>query len=126
LNLNMPAERVQLLSDRGKLAGEILRDNFDWDRHRWTRLRTSLAQLQAAFDSMAIRYHGKGERTEDFASFLARYAGGAGSYPMKDPALADRALHALTDLAELWQQQRLVLSDDAPRPNPTLRIMPRI
>lgn len=37
LNLNMPAERVAKLMAYGKLAGEKLRDDFNWDEHRWKR-----------------------------------------------------------------------------------------
>jgi predicted acylesterase/phospholipase RssA len=53
MNLDMPPARVQDLSDRGRRAGQILAQRFNWDLHRWTRLRVSMLALKRAIASMA-------------------------------------------------------------------------
>ena len=67
MNLEMPPKTVDDLSERGRIAGERLRDAFttpgdarrrtDWLNHKWVRLRTSaalvneaLAQIHRAYD----------------------------------------------------------------------------
>ncbi|GKT10802.1 patatin-like phospholipase family protein [Desulforhabdus sp. TSK] len=56
MNLNMPADTIQRLTERGNAAGIKLRDRFaatppseslSWDGHRWARLRSALAGLAA-------------------------------------------------------------------------------
>jgi predicted acylesterase/phospholipase RssA len=55
LNLNMDAEAIGSLADRGKRAAEVLAQRFanpaasdclTWDNHRWVRLRSLLGLLQ--------------------------------------------------------------------------------
>ena len=55
LNLNMPRERIDALTERGTAAGEELIARFsipsleskmNWANHRWLRMRSSLASLE--------------------------------------------------------------------------------
>jgi predicted acylesterase/phospholipase RssA len=52
LNLNMPAEILQNLQQYGHDAGELLRDGFDFDRHRWVRFRVLMGELERQLLSM--------------------------------------------------------------------------
>jgi hypothetical protein len=45
LNLDMEPEVIETISRRGKRAGEMLL-SFDFDRHRWVRLRVLLGELE--------------------------------------------------------------------------------
>jgi len=126
MNLAMPPPRIKALSDRGRCAGELLRDRFDWDRHRWTRFRTALSRLQHSLESMRAAYRGKPGQDETFERFLARYAGAPASYPLKAPDVADPSLRALVAVDEAWKTGNVDLSHRAPAPEPTLRIMPSI
>jgi predicted acylesterase/phospholipase RssA len=126
MNLNMPPARVKALSERGRCAGQALCQRFDWDRHRWTRFRTSLLQLQRSLASMQAVYQDQPGQGESFAAFLARYAAAPANYPLKDPAQAEPALAALLDVAAAWTKQELDLESSFPRPEPLLRIMPRV
>jgi hypothetical protein len=126
MNLNMPPERVKALSERGRCAGRELCDNFDWDRHRWTRFRTILLQLRRSLASMQDVYRGRPGQGESFASFLARYAAAPAYYAMRNPSHADADLQALLAIDAAWTQQRLDLESKSPRPEPLLRIMPRV
>jgi hypothetical protein len=66
LNLDMPAAVVRRLSERGRIAGALLRDGFtlpatperrtDWRNHKWVRLRTSAALLDEAVRSVTVAY----------------------------------------------------------------------
>ena len=126
MNLNMDVARVLALSARGRQAGEILTQDFNWDLHRWTRFRTALAQFQQAFAKAAQVYDGKPEQEESFAAFLDRYAAQPKNYPLKHPELARPAVEALFAVAKGWQDQGIDFVDGEPRPEPDLRIVPRI
>jgi hypothetical protein len=60
MNLNMPVAAIDALAERGRQAGERLRNNFtadpgsvklSWDNHRWVRYRSSLASIEAGLAS---------------------------------------------------------------------------
>jgi hypothetical protein len=56
LNLGMEPEVIKSMSLRGKKAGDLLR-SFDFDRHRWVRLRVLLSELEEQLEgtSEALR-----------------------------------------------------------------------
>jgi predicted acylesterase/phospholipase RssA len=122
MNLEMPREVVRALVERGRIAGERLRDQFDWDRHRWTRYRTAMARMQEAARQMQRAWSGDGA-SEGFEAFVARY-GGSSSYPL--PQMALDASADLMQVASSWDDEGIDYARDAPRPEPELRIRPRV
>lgn len=77
LNLNMSAEVVRRLMEYGTEAGQRLAESFDFDAHRWTRLRIVLARLEeqlravhadlgAAGDYRRLLRHGSGSPLDPF------------------------------------------------------------
>lgn len=66
MNLDMPGQIVDALSERGRIAGERLRTAFttpgdanrqtDWRNHKWVRLRTSAALMDEALREIRAAY----------------------------------------------------------------------
>jgi predicted acylesterase/phospholipase RssA len=121
LNLIMPPEVIEALTQRGEAAGKMLRDEFNWDRHRWIRYRTAMQQLQGKLEGMAQVYQG------GFESFLAGYDSDAEKSSFrKDLSWKERAREKTGNLlkaVQSWRPQNF--SDDAPGPAPDLRIGPK-
>ena len=106
MNLAMPPEVLDRLTERGRCAGERLVDYYttppgvalpsddqrvgaggaeapetrvvSWENHRWIRLRTSLALVSDAIDSLADRFD------DAYADDLAARLDDAPSYPFKN------------------------------------------
>jgi hypothetical protein len=136
LNLNMPADVVKRLVDRGDEAGRTVTNPafFDWDRHRVTRFRILMQMLQRSLGPLGIGrpgvYSGEYPGREAFKAAVERWqAERAGPEP---PPLtwwetAIPASDAVVKLAERWTPEGDVDFDtDAPTPTPTLRILPRV
>jgi predicted acylesterase/phospholipase RssA len=85
MNLDMPAGVLCRLSERGRIAGEVLRDAFtlpstpervtDWRNHKWVRLRTSAALLDEAIRSVSVAYDGTNATGVDSYRELLRLSG---------------------------------------------------
>jgi hypothetical protein len=54
LNLNMPPGAIEAITTKGELAGELLRDDFNFAQHWWVRFRVLMAQLEQNFAEMQI------------------------------------------------------------------------
>lgn len=121
LNLVMPQEVIESLTKRGQAAGVILRDQFKWDRHRWIRYRTAMQQLQKNLEGMDKVYQGSLE------GFLTGYDSDAeGNSYRRNLSWKGHAMSKTGDLLKLvrsWRPQNF--SDDAPGPEPALRIGPK-
>jgi predicted acylesterase/phospholipase RssA len=74
LNLAMDQETIKRLAGYGQKAGEILRDKFDLDQHRWRRFLVAMARMEETLDDIAKAYEGGQDGSEAFATFLDRYA----------------------------------------------------
>jgi predicted acylesterase/phospholipase RssA len=123
LNLTMPKERVEALTQRGVAAGKAVQ-SLDWDGHRWTRFRTAMAQIQEKLDRVKEIY------TAGYRRFLAAHDSTQGRY-QRPKGWKDYALKSTDDLmkvVEAWDQDpngyRL---DNEPLPSPgaELRMGPK-
>ena len=56
LNLTMPPEMLKRLSERGLIAGQTLRNNFDLCSHIWARYRLTLCALRRYLDDLAYSW----------------------------------------------------------------------
>jgi predicted acylesterase/phospholipase RssA len=135
INLSMPRERILVLAHRGALAAEKLA-GFDFAQHRWTRYRTAMSELQQALIGMWERYH---RPLADGAPGYRRFLTESGRIELYDWEAALRA-GAVTRTDQLLDfigvappdgdiappsQADPNFVDDAPRPDPDLRITPR-
>lgn len=138
MNLAMPPDRVKLLAERGRGAGEKLVDAFtrdsgtgeiSWDAHRWTRLRISLLALEQLTATIRSGLESQVEPggARDYWELLRRRR--------QDPPSNYRIDAERTDLAELQLRGALELAramtnahrsfaEGAPRPSGRVRVVP--
>ncbi|HEY9824891.1 MAG TPA: hypothetical protein V6D19_05545, partial [Stenomitos sp.] len=53
LNLSMSPEVIETLLELGQIAGDQLCNRFDFDHHRWIRLKTMMGLLETQLDQVA-------------------------------------------------------------------------
>lgn len=121
LNLRMTPEQIQALIARGAQAGELLRDGFDWDRHRFVRYLTLMQLLQRNIAALADP-----AAFPDFADELA--AGVPGVDVFREGGLHDadwcRAAAAATAGLMSWRPGVELDGEGKPQPVPDLRVVP--
>jgi hypothetical protein len=138
LNLDMDAARVRSLSERGRCAGAKLRERFgrngamrpglNWNTHRWTRFRSTMALFQGALRQSAAASRFEDPGYPDYPALFARdrdaepHTGYWWSRGREEHqrAIADFLAHAAAMGAAVS------FEDDAPRPRPEFRITPRL
>jgi predicted acylesterase/phospholipase RssA len=122
LNLAMDQQTILRLAGYGEQAGELLRDRFDLDAHRWRRFLVAMARMEETLDDVAAAYgYSSGE---SFAAFLARYPGTKPPYA-QSPAIFAEMLKRGEELAAAgtaWRAAPTIRSGDIPRPATNLRI----
>jgi predicted acylesterase/phospholipase RssA len=130
LNLTMDPRTIERVVAKGRLAGTTLRDDFNFDHHRWVRLRVLMGRLEEELREMRWVME---EGHFDFAALIAEQlasgqAGGSVRFPYpRGQAWVDSALgrlEALTTLLAAWESP--VFAPDSPQPEPVLRVTPRL
>lgn len=122
LNLDMDPETIAGLVDYGAAAGLRLRDDFDWEAHRWTRALSATQELAEALDGVDRPAPDVGSPEQ----FAARRDPGARPYAQSQGwqvdliELLDAWTRAGTDAAAVLEGGRF------PRPRPRLRLVPRL
>jgi predicted acylesterase/phospholipase RssA len=108
LNLNMPKETLEKLQLYGREAGVLLRDRFDFDRHRWVRFRVLMGELERQMLSMQVPLSAMDSQSGvNFYEQLMQAARAAG-FPFAEVAepawvtSADARLRALRALIGAW------------------------
>ena len=105
LNLNMPAETIAAIGDRGECAGELLAARFapkpridpktkkfvrlTWDNHRWVRYRSMMAAIEDLARRFQSRFEGSAKKGQPrtYAQLLKRGPSSKPqSYPFGDQA----------------------------------------
>jgi predicted acylesterase/phospholipase RssA len=139
MNLTMPPQRIAALTERGRFAAKRLRDAYTppdeegkeitWDNHRWVRLRSSLAVLQEMHRHFADGYGKEPENGE--RTYLELVRRGAdeppGSYRWARAAqreIAEREIDSIMNAVATGGEEGS-LEEEAPRPEPVGRIVPR-
>jgi predicted acylesterase/phospholipase RssA len=140
LNLNMDAKKVRALSERGRWAGRRLRERFgeagaksdplNWNSHRWTRYRTSMALLQKTMRQMQRAFAHQDPAYPDYNALLERGSDEnpkTGYWWPRTPADFRTMTNEFLQLAAKLQTPPACNFDDqAPFPKPELRITPRL
>lgn len=133
LNLDMPADVIARMVERGRCAGLKLTDEFDWTNHRWTRYRSTMGVLEEFVEGFrqnwedapsltAPRYLDLVERTENDpkTSYMADWTG-----PMSQ--FAKSTTEDVVALAESWLgSAKSFRTTKGPNPRPILRITPDV
>lgn len=129
LNLNMDAEVLRGLMDRGRDAGRLLREEFapagqssptaQERNHQWIRYRSLLACLEVlAKDVTAVHEPSAFDALDRSPPSYAMTRG--------QKALADLILTRLAEISAFAEQQQVSLTDGAPRPSLELRLRPEL
>ncbi|MCW5621501.1 MAG: patatin-like phospholipase family protein, partial [Burkholderiales bacterium] len=128
LNLNMPVENIDALSDAGRWAGRKLIARFHpegkpgggWEKHQEVRVRSFLGLLERTAISMEGRLNG-----QTWPQVIERLVRD-GKYTPAEGALATECLERLRALGEYLRKGGAPLEKRAPNPKPELRISPRM
>jgi predicted acylesterase/phospholipase RssA len=121
LNLNMPRRNIERLADAGEHAAEQLDTRFrieeGWNNHRDIRLRGFVALVEDL-----VRHRGLQDLSwDDVALALDRKR-----YNQAEREMVLALLERLRNLGQEFDRRGLTVADEAPRPLPQMRVMPRI
>jgi hypothetical protein len=134
LNLDMPKDRIDALTERGGAVGaEFIRrfgfpaaeEKMNWDNHRWLRMRSCLASLESLLE--AIDRSCANPQTDDkgyqiwIENLPMKSAPGYDWTATDQKTLALETLKELRKIMESIRQTDRSLADGAPRPRPELR-----
>jgi len=130
LNLDMAADEIARLSERGRRAGIKLNDEFNWNNHAWVRYRSYLAALEVNLDQFANAVLDPAPQDQAVWATIRGQSGAPDppSYPWGSSRQAAFALdmnQALIDLAAAAGPARQTVSAGAPKPEPELRLTPK-
>jgi predicted acylesterase/phospholipase RssA len=140
LNLTMPQSVIKGVVSKGTEAGQkfLDRTEFDFDQHWWVRFLVLMAQLEK---NIAHLHKVLGDPTTlSIDERLQREVASAESSTTRYPYYRDEdwrirampRIDALCDLIATWQQINdgekvsAFFGQDAPQPDPALRVTPRI
>ena len=131
LNLNMPPGAIEAITAKGELAGELLRDDFNFAQHWWVRFRVLMAQLEQNFAEMQIVLDDPAfeQCVQQHLPLLPGFP-----YPRSDLWIKDARsrVKELQLVLALWQKasQRPngshLFEEDAPTPKTVLRVTPEV
>jgi predicted acylesterase/phospholipase RssA len=131
LNLNMPPDVIDNLSDRGRIAGMMVIAHFNFSSHIFARYRITMCALQNFLNDLSNSWsHPLPQDREGH-----EYVNGVKDPPHYKPKsnnlrqLIFKALQDLVHLADSWQSQlkpqQSFCKDGEPRPEPILRNQPK-
>ncbi|HEX8690440.1 MAG TPA: patatin-like phospholipase family protein [Solirubrobacterales bacterium] len=140
MNLAMDEKTITALIERGKSAGELLRDAYTrepkgdritWDSHRWTRLRSALAVLEEMHSRFVLGYDSTAELLHGpvYEDLLER----GSTVPPPDfrwlddvqKELGRDQVKAIRTAEKAKTDRRATVEAGAPKPLPEGRIAPR-
>jgi predicted acylesterase/phospholipase RssA len=123
MNLRMPPDVVAIVAEKGRQAAEALAD-FDLDQHRWTRFLTAMSEMQEAVTLMSRRMDAPTAGDGPSYRELLQRASDLEHYRRSAPWTM-AALERTETLLAFADGHVPDFTEDAPRPDPQLRITPR-
>jgi predicted acylesterase/phospholipase RssA len=127
LNLTMDATMVGKLAHYGADAGELARDVFNFDEHRWRRFLVAMARMEQTLDEFTTAWDGDTVEKESFQSYLMRYPAHAQTYQQDSARLAEmlRRAAALVEMGRAWRNPPDIRDGQIPKPDTNLSITPK-
>src|SRR5262249_17498769 len=105
----------------------LLAEQFDWDRHRWTRYRSAFSEIQELLEDMGRAWtDGTGPGGDGFGAFLDARDPAASPYALAHGQRARELARELVGLGEAWRAAEVSFRSGAPRPDPELKVRPRV
>lgn len=127
LNLTMPPEVVQGLSERGREAGRTLLKEFNFENHAWLRYRSCLSTLTMFIQEFAGAYRNPIPQDSEVWPTIRQEAGAPDPASYKwEAAPKKTAGDIVKKLLEIDVVAVAVKDDGAPRPSPELRVVPKV
>jgi len=144
MNLNMSPPVISSLSERGQRAAAKLVERFtapsnqqilSWDNHRWVRYRSTMALLEQLLKAMSLAVANPMPGDRRYIELIRRTPTEfPTSYRWRDSdqqTFADESTGELLELARKWGDGKSKIAtasftEGAPRPQPELRVRPRI
>lgn len=126
LNLAMPSSTIENVMEKGKSAGELLK-NFDFEVHQWVRFRVLMKQMEFSLNKL-----------DDVINKNPFYLRTLMNRPLnthfpyqRDEVWLEQAERRLRQMGELVSEFKkatppILFEEDAPLPEPVLRVMPEI
>jgi len=126
LNLAMPRNTINAVMQKGETAGEVLCNDFNFECHKWVRLRVLLGLLD---DKLRETYIKALENDKFGAQQLIDEVQAKGfSFEYESLETAEKAKKAVARLSEsaevLWAQEPSLSGKNSPQPRTVLRTMP--
>jgi hypothetical protein len=131
LNLNMPPEVITKLSNRGRIAGQLVSEHFDLASHIFTRYRITMCALQKYLSDLNNSWTQPLPQDKLGREYVAGVRTPPHYVPKSDKLrqVMFEALQELVKLPGLWlsrlHKQQSFCKDGAPRPEPILRSQPK-
>lgn len=144
LNLNMPAELIVNLGQRGEEAARLLTEHFtlpadaietSWDNHRWVRYRSMMDLLEEMLKQIELAINNPAPGDRSYQELITReFTDAPASYKWRNRSqrtFADKATGELMALIAKWQSLRTrdrtsTFTTHTPKPQPELRVKPRL
>ena len=123
----MPADVITGLNERGADAAREL-DEFDMNDHRWIRYRVAMSELDDLVSGLAEKWSGADVEGVPLRDMLVpgfehrSYAPRSQKWTTEDREATEKLVALATEWADLGNPAM----DAPPRPNPDLRLTPRL
>jgi len=126
LNLDMDGSTVALLADRGRFAAQRA-DNFDFENHRWVRLRSMFQTLEDFVQPAAVQLNAPS--SDDLKSYREMMSDPP-SYRVPTlrtagPIVADAITGLAAAYASTKDRPESRFREGAPKPRPALKVRPQ-
>ncbi len=133
LNLDMPIEAIQAMSQSGTLAAQTVINRYlntnsvenGWLNHRWVRVRSAAALLQDKVKPLDSAWAGGSNTPSYEAMWLGTVKDMPTSYQLNAQQRAVGAAMWKSLVAAGTASANVNLSEDSPKPQPTLEIAPK-
>jgi hypothetical protein len=123
----MPGDVLEGVIQKGRLAGEALLTRFNFEHHQWVRFRVLMAQLESNLLEMKDVLR-RDNPAFNLQKLLADQSNKENRYPYsRDEAWGEKAfqrIEQLRNVVDTWD--RPVFGQAIPKPEPSLRITPRV
>ena len=144
INLNMPRNVIIDLGTRGEIAAKLLTEHFtrsadatelSWDNHRWVRYRSLMGLLQKMIEEIDFAIKNPIAPDRSYMELIDRkFSEAPGSYRwenLKQQEFAHKATEEVSHLSIKWQDLRkkdpeATFTTRVPKPQPELRVKPRV
>ncbi|WP_445242827.1 hypothetical protein [Microcoleus sp. POL10_C6] len=127
LNLSMDKKIIKRVMEKGEIAGEKIVNDFKLEHHQWVRFQVLMGLLETELKNMEKVLQDNSFNCETLVK--EQQQDEKDKYPYRrSTAWCNKALarvKQIQDLVEVWGDSS-ILDEETPRPNPVLRVTPKL